>query len=67
MDLELCNASATFQRASDIILSAVMWQYAVVYLEDIVIFSRTPEVHIKHTGMVLLLFRDAGVTIKVQK
>lgn len=38
-----------------IMFSTVIWQFALLYLEDIVIFLRTPK-HIASTNMVLTLF-----------
>lgn len=38
----LIKAPTTSQCALDIILSSVQWQLALMYLEDIVIFSKTP-------------------------
>lgn len=38
----LKNDPATFQTAMDIILSSVKRQYAVVYIDCIIIFSKTP-------------------------
>lgn len=37
----LKNAPETFQRDIDIILSKVRWQFALVYLDDVIIFSKT--------------------------
>lgn len=42
MPFALCNAPRTFQRTLDVNLSSVMWQFAFIYLDDIVVFSRTP-------------------------
>jgi len=39
----LCNAAATFQRAMDMILDHVKWQICLVYLDDVIVFSRSPE------------------------
>ena len=39
----LCNAPATFQRAMDMILAVVKWQICLVYLDDVIFFSRFPE------------------------
>jgi len=36
----LCNAPATFQRAMDMILAGVKWQICLVYLDDVIVFSR---------------------------
>lgn len=38
----LKNAPVTFQRAINVILTTVNWQYALVYIEDVIIFSSTP-------------------------
>lgn len=56
---------ATFQGVMDVIVSAVKWQYAVVYLDDFVIISSTPEVRIKRTEMVLRLLKDVVVALKL--
>lgn len=37
----LKNAPATFQRAVDIILSRAKWETAHVYLDDVIIYSKT--------------------------
>lgn len=67
MPFGLRNTPATFQRNMGIILSSVMWQFALIYLNDIAVFSKTPEDHIEHTGKVLTLLRDFGVTLKLNK
>ena len=41
MSFGIRNAPATFQRALDIILSGARWKTCLVYIEDVVIFSRT--------------------------
>lgn len=67
MPFGLKNAPATFQRAVDMILASVKWQYAIVYLDDIVIFSRNVEEHLKHIRTVLTLLRAAGMSLKMKK
>ena len=39
MPFSLKNAPATFQRAVDIILSRVKWGTALVYLDDVIVYS----------------------------
>jgi len=51
----LVNAPASFQRALDIILSGLRWQTCLVYLDDVIVFSRTVNDHIRHLREVLLL------------
>ena len=60
------RAPATFQRALDIILSRVRWQICLVYLDDVIIFSRTHE-HAHHLDTVLSLLRTAGISLKLKK
>ena len=67
MPFGLKNAPATFQRALDIILSGVRWQTCLVYLDDVIVFSRTIDEHIANLDIVLLLLRNAGVSLKLSK
>jgi len=57
----------TFQRALDIILSGLKWQLCLVYLDDVIIFSATPEQHVKDVDAVLTRLREAGVTLNLEK
>jgi hypothetical protein len=67
MPFGLLNAPATFQRAMDIILSEVRWESVIVYLDDVIVFSRTFEDHLKHLGVVLSKLGEAGATLKFAK
>jgi len=67
MPFGLTNAPATFQRALDIILSGVKWQSCMVYLDDVIVYSKTPEAHVQRLDEVLGLLRAAGVTLKLLK
>ena len=48
MPFGLTNAPATFQRLVDLCLQPILWKFALAYLNDIIIFSRTFEEHIGH-------------------
>ena len=63
----LVNAPASFQRALDIILSGLQWKTCLVYLNDVIVFSRTIGQHIRHLHEVLLLLEQAGVSLKPSK
>jgi len=63
----LVNAPASFQRAFVIILSGLRWQTCLVYLDDVIVFSRTVGDHIRHLREVLLLLEKAGVSLKPSK
>jgi len=51
----------------DMILSGVKWQTCLIYLDDLIIFSRTPEDHLAHLDEVLALLAAAGVSLKATK
>jgi len=63
----LCNARTTFQRAMDMILAGVKWQICLVYLDDVIVFSGSPEEHLQHVEEVLTLLGNTGVTLKASK
>jgi len=67
MPFGLTNAPATFQRALDILLAGVKWQFCLVYLDDVIIFSKTEEEHIVHVDYILNLLKKAGVSLKFRK
>ena len=66
MPFGLSNAPATFQRVLDIVLSRYRWQTCLVYLDDVIIFSKNMDDHVKHVREVLTALRDAGVTLKLK-
>jgi len=63
----LCIAPATFQRAIDMLLARVKWQYVLVYLDDMIVFSHDAETHLSHLDEVFTLQGNAGVTLKAKK
>ena len=67
MPLGLTNAPATFQRTLDIVLSSFKWRSCLVYLDDVVLFSKDVKTHIRHVDEVLGALQSAGVTPKLDK
>ena len=63
----LRNAPGTFQRAIDIILSGIKWKTCLVYLDDVIIFSSSRDVHLKHVNEALHLLGKAGLSLKLIK
>ena len=49
------------------ILAAVKWQICLEYLDDVIVFSCSPEQHLQHLDEVLTRLGKAGVTIKAAK
>jgi len=67
MPFGLTNAPATFQRSLHIMLSGVKWQSCLIYLDDVIVYSKTEEEHVGHVDRVMRLLRDAGVTLRLPK
>lgn len=67
MPLGLRNVPGAFHKPMDVIPSTVRLQYALVYIDDTVIFSGAPQKHIGHVCKILTLLRDAGVSPKLKK
>jgi len=67
MPFGLTNAPATFQRALDIILSGVKRESCLIYVDDVLVYSKTEEEHIGHVDHVPRLLREAGVTLRLPK
>ncbi|GBG73070.1 hypothetical protein CBR_g12786 [Chara braunii] len=63
----LTNAPATFQRAINDIFRDILEQYVLVYLDDILIYIRTLEEHLRHLRDVLDCLRRHGFYAKLSK
>ena len=67
MPFGLTNAPATFQRLMHCVLRGLSPLLCLVYLDDIIIFSKSFEEHLQHTIAVLTALREAGLKIKPKK
>lgn len=67
MPFGLCGAPSTFQRLMERVLQGLVWKSTVVYLDDVVIFSRTPEEHVGHLREVLERFEAHNLKLKPRK
>ena len=67
MPFGLTNAPATFQRLMESCLGEVHLQYCIIYLDDIIIFSKTPEEHLHQLRLVFQKISEAGLKLKPSK
>lgn len=63
----LMNDPVTFQRALEVILSALIWKKCVVYLEYIVIFSMNVDDHIRDVDEVVTTVKRAGINLNLSR
>ena len=67
MPFGLCNAPATFQRLMQNCLGELNLTYALVYLDDVVVFSDTEKEHLKRLRAVLECCQEHGLKLKPSK
>ena len=63
----LCNTPAMFQRLMQNCLGELNLTYALIYLDDIVVFSDTEKEHVKCLAAVFERFRERGLKLKPSK
>ena len=67
MPFGLTNAPATFQRLMESCLGELHLNWCIIYLDDIIVFSRTPEEHIHRLRAVFEKLKAAGLKLKPSK
>jgi hypothetical protein len=63
----LTNAPATFQRAMNHIFGPYIGKFVCVYLDDICVYSKTPEDHLKHLELVFQVLEKHQFYINLTK
>ena len=67
MPFGLCNAPSTFERLMEQVLAGLQWQICLIYLDDVIIFSKTCLEHITRLDEVLTKLGQAGLKLKPKK
>ena len=61
----MCNASATIQRLMQNCLGEVNLTYCLIYLNDVIVFSKMKEEHLHHLCIVFECFREHNLKFKL--
>ena len=67
MPFRLCNAPPTFQRLMQNCLGELNLTYCLIYLDDVIVFSETPEEHLMRMRVVFDCLREHGLKLKPSK
>ena len=67
MPFGLCNAPATFQRLMQNCLGELNLTYCLIYLDDVIVYSKTPEEHLQRMRVVFDRLREHGLKLKPTK
>src|SRR3954453_2227418 len=67
MPFDLRNAPGTYQHLMNYILQDYIGKFIAVYLDDIIIYSKTFEQHIDHVKLIFKALRKAILKIKLKK
>ena len=67
MPFWLTNTPATFQRLMETCLRDLNLHWGIIYLDDIVIFSKDPASHLKRLKAVFQKLAEAGLKLKPSK
>ena len=63
----LCNTPATFQRLMQNCLGKLNLTYTLIYLDNVIVYSRTEEEHLTRLRAVFERFRESGLKLKPSK
>lgn len=67
MPFKLRDARGIFHRTMNVIPSVVRWQFALLFLGDIIIFSKSSEKQTLHVRRALTLLTNAAVILKLKR
>jgi len=63
----LRNGPLVFQRVMNKVLAPMLWLFVLVYIDDIVVYSKTFEDHLSHLDRVLASIAKANITLSPPK
>ncbi|VDI54419.1 Hypothetical predicted protein [Mytilus galloprovincialis] len=63
----LTNAPATFQMLMTKVLQELNWKVALIYIDDILVFSKNFDEHLEHLNLVFQKLKQAKLTLQPSK
>ncbi|CAF4829214.1 unnamed protein product, partial [Rotaria sp. Silwood2] len=63
----ITNGPATFQRVINYILGPARWKYALAFIDDVIIYSKTFEEHLLHLNEICTILKNACFRLNLEK
>ncbi|CAF4843056.1 unnamed protein product, partial [Rotaria socialis] len=63
----ITNGPATFQRIINHILGPARWRYALAYIDDVIIYSKTFEDHLTHLNDICTILKNGRFRLNPEK
>ena len=67
MPMGLCNSAPVFEQLMETVLSGLTWKICLVYLDDIIVFSKSFEEHMKNLKEVFQRLKAANLKLNPKK
>lgn len=67
MPFSITNAPATFMRVMNDVLKPFLDDFVIIYLDDILIFNKTWEEHLKHVKVTLDVLKKENLYVELSK
>jgi hypothetical protein len=67
MPFGLCNFPATFERLIERVLAGFTWNQCLVYLDDIISYSKTFENHLSSLDAIFTRMKNANLKLTPEK
>ena len=67
MPFGLCNAPTTYQRFMQYMFRDNIFRDLIVYLDDILVYSRSVEEHLQRLEIVFRKFQEQGLKLELKK
>ena len=63
----LANSPGFFQHRMETLLAKYLWQFVLVYIDDVIIYSRSIDEHLLHLEQVLGTLKASGISLSAKK
>ena len=67
LSMGLCNSPSCFQRLMDLVLRGLTWSSCLVFIDDVIVMSRSFDQHLEHLAAMFQRMREAKLKLKPSK